>query len=213
MFTPLLLLLQVQASNPEIGYRFTVPEGFIEYPEGRAGNADIVDCWIEDTSADSTASPLVLCVQRLRLTMGRDTLTAADVPAGAELQHFRWREFDLQGWRMRVTRDDGELSALTVQVPLRKEAIQLTYGGVPEQEARADSLMRVTLASLEGESNWLTRSQRAEQLGEAVGTWIGALIGIVVLWRVWKWRKARDAKAAAARRPPPARPAPPRAGT
>jgi len=198
-------LLQLPVSSDSLGFRFTVPPGFVEYPEGRGTNTKIVDCWAEE-GADSTAATLVLCVSRLGLTMGTDTLEAKDLPPNARRLHYTWREFDLQGFAVPLTRADGELIALSVQVPLRREAMQLTLAGPPSEEARADSIMRVTLASFEGESNWLTRGQRAEKLGEVVGYWLSGAIGIAVLAWIYRRRKAAESRSRPVRRPPPSRP-------
>ena len=197
-------MLQVPVTNDTLGYRFTVPEGFVDFPEGRGNNRNMIDCWAEERP-DAAGAALILCVSRLGLTIGTDTLEAKDLPANARRVRYTWGEFDLHGYVFPVQRGDEQLSVLTVQIPLRKEAVQLTIGGLPEDEARADSLMRVTLASLQGESNWLTRSQRAEKLGEVVGYWLSAAIGIAVLTWIYRRRK----RAASARRPParPTRPA------
>lgn len=40
----LAFLLQTQASNATLGCQFTVPEGFSAFPEGAAGNPDVVEC-------------------------------------------------------------------------------------------------------------------------------------------------------------------------
>ena len=53
--------------------------------------------------------------------------------------------------------------------------------------------MTALLATLDGETNWLTDEQRARRLGTAAGLWIGigvALVAILV------WRKRRSAKSA-----------------
>jgi len=49
---------------------------------------------------------------------------------------------------------------LVTQVPLRREAVQLFLSGPADQETRGQALLSETLASLEGESNWLSTSER-----------------------------------------------------
>src|SRR5204863_3075378 len=106
-------LLQLPVSNDTLGYRFTVPEGFVEYPEGRGTNRNVVDCWAEE-AADSTSATLVLCVTRLGLTMGTDTLEANDLPPNTRRLRYKWKEFDLQGFLVQVERLDLVLLALGV---------------------------------------------------------------------------------------------------
>lgn len=188
----LALLLQAQASNTALGYRFTVPNGFVEYPEGRATNPNIVECWAEDDRSN-TETPLVLCIRKLGGALPRDALKPGDVKPGTRLVSYRWREFDIQGFRTLAPDNTPPLFVLDAQVPLRTEAIQLTFAGAPAELDRADTLMRATLASLAGESNWLTRSQRFEKLGEVLGYAVGGIIGLYVLWRL----KKRDSRSRA----------------
>ena len=184
----LLTLFQSQVSNTELDYRVAVPAGFVEYPEARATNADIVTCWAEQPSP--TAQPLlVMCIVRMRGVLPRDAMKREEVPAGSQLVSYRWKGFQIQGLRTQETQNGESVVALVAQVPLRHEAIQLTFAGAVDQEARADSLLRVTLASLDGESNWLTSAQRSERLGRIAGIWIGIGVALVLLVR-WRRRRA-----------------------
>jgi hypothetical protein len=167
----LALLVQAQASNGTLGYQFTVPEGFVEFPEGRASNPDLVECWTEEAPA-STQGPLVLCVQRLHGVIGRDPIRADELPVGAQLTTLRWGEFELQGVRANVERDEGPGFSLVAQVPLKPEAIQLLFAGPADEVERGDTLLHAALASLHGKSNWLTSAERSEQIGKSVGIWI-----------------------------------------
>lgn len=189
MLSHLLLafLLQAQASNGTLGYQFTVPEGFVDYPEGRATNADLVECWTEEEPI-SPKGAMVLCVQRLHGVLGRDNMRADEVPAGAQLTALRWRDFDLQGVRALTNREDGPVFSLVAQVPLKPEAIQLLFAGPADQVMRGDSLMQATLASLQGKSNWLTSAERSEQLGKTAGIWISVAFAAGVVWYMRKRR-------------------------
>ncbi|HLB81830.1 MAG TPA: hypothetical protein VJJ54_01970 [Gemmatimonadales bacterium] len=182
----LALLLQTQATNAELGYRFALPGGFTAFPEGRA-QKDMVDCWSEATPV-SAHGAMILCVQRMHGVLPREAMRPEDVPATTRLVSFKWKEFDLQGLRSLVSPQGGEQAfVLVTQVPLRREAVQLFLSGPADQEARGQTLMTETLASLEGESNWLTSSERAGRLGTAAGGIAVAVIAILV------WRKRRRA--------------------
>jgi hypothetical protein len=186
----LALLLQTQATNAELGYRFTLPSGFAAFPEGRA-QKDMVDCWSEATPA-SAHGAMILCVQRMRGVLPREAMKPEDVPATTQLVSFKWKEFDLQGLRSLVSQAGAQVFVLVTQVPLRREAVQLLLSGPADQETRGQALMTETLASLEGESNWLTASERAGRLGTAAGWWIGIAVAVTA---VLVWRKRRQARA------------------
>ena len=185
----LILLLQTQATNAELGYRFALPSGFTAFPEARS-QKDMVDCWSEATPV-STHGAMILCVQRMHGVLPREAMRQQELPATTQLVSFKWKEFDLQGLRSLVSPQGGEQAfVLVAQVPLRREAVQLFLSGPVDQEARGQTLLTETLASLEGESNWLTSTERAGRLGTAAGWWIGiAAAAIAVL----VWRKRRRA--------------------
>ena len=185
----LVLLSQAQATNAELGYRFALPSGFTAFPEARS-QKDMVDCWSEATPV-SAHGAMILCVQRMHGVLPREAMRQQELPATTQLVSFKWKEFDLQGLRSLVSPQGGEQAfVLVAQVPLRREAVQLFLSGPVDQEARGQTLLTETLASLEGESNWLTSTERAGRLGTAAGWWIGiAAAAIAVL----VWRKRRRA--------------------
>ena len=189
LLTILVLLSQTQATNAELGYRFAVPSGFTSFPEGR-GQKDMVDCWSEATPV-SAHGAMILCVQRMHGVLPREAMRQEDLPAGTQLVSFKWKAFDLQGLRSLASQQGGEQAfVLVTQVPLRREAVQLFLSGPADQEARGQALLSEALASLEGETNWLTSTERAGRLGTAAGWWIGiAAAAIAVL----VWRKRRRA--------------------
>jgi hypothetical protein len=184
----LALLLQTQATSAELGYRFTLPSGFTAFPEGRS-QKDVVDCWSEATPV-STHGAMILCVQRMHGHLPREAMRQEDLPATTQLVSFKWKEFDLQGLRSLVSQRGEQAFVLVTQVPLRREAVQLFFSGPMDQETRGHALMTETLASLEGESNWLTSTERAGRLGTAAGWWIGIAVAVIALL---VWRKRRRA--------------------
>jgi hypothetical protein len=183
----LALRLQTQATSAELGYRFALPSGFVAFPEGRS-QKDIVDCWTEATPA-STHGAVILCVQRLHGVLPREAMRQEDIPVTTQLVSFKWKDFDLQGLRSHAVQAGEPVFVLVAQVPLRREAVQLFFSGPADQETRGDDLMTETLASLEGESNWLTATERAGRLGTAAGWWIAIAVAVIAVL-VWRKRRA-----------------------
>ena len=81
---------------------------------------------------------------------------------------------------------------LVAQVPLRPEAVQLSVAGPADQETRGQAILEATLASLEGETNWLTSTERAGRLGTAAGWWIAIAVAVIAVL-AWRKRRARSA--------------------
>lgn len=178
------LLLQTQATNAELGYTFTLPAGFTPFPEAAAQHRDVVECWSEETPI-SRHGALVLCIQRMRTTIPREAAKAEDIPGTAQLVPFKWKTFDISGMSTLATQAGETVYALVAQVPLKPEAIHIIFGGPADQEARGKELMQAALTSLEGQTNWLTDTERAGRLGNAAGWWIGiaAAATIVIILR------------------------------
>ena len=181
----LTLVLQV-AVNAQLGYRFTLPDGFIGFPEGRT-QRDVVDCWSE-LMPYSQNGALVLCVQRMRGTLARGRMRREDVPASAQLKTYKWKGFDIDGFRTDTAQGGTRVVILAVQVPLRGEAIQMILAGPLDQGQRAEAIMTSTIASFEGETNWLTSTERAGRLGNIVGWALGIGVGVILV-RIWLSRR------------------------
>jgi hypothetical protein len=105
---------------------------------------------------------------------------------------FKWKGFDINGLRTVTSQAGKPVFVLVAQVPLRREAVQLVVGGPADQETRAQTLLVATLATLEGETNWLTSSERAGRLGTAAGWWIGIGAAVIAVL-AWRTRRARSA--------------------
>ena len=193
----LMLLLLVSASavesqvrNAELGYSLTLPEGFTDFPAARS-QKDVVDAWTE-TAPVSANGALVLLVARMHGVLPREALRQEDVPANTQVVSFKWKGFDVSGLKTLTTQGGQPMFVLVAQVPLRKEAVQLSVAGPADQEARGQSIMEATLTSLEGETNWLTSTERAGRLGTIAGWWIGIAVAATAIL-AWRKRRAQSA--------------------
>ena len=175
-----------QVRNAELGYALTLPEGFTDFPAARS-QKDVVDAWTETAPASANGA-LVLLVARMHGVLPREAMRQEDVPANTQVVSFKWKGFDVGGLKTLTTQGVQPVFVLVAQVPLRKEAVQLSVAGPADQEARGQSIMEATLASLEGETNWLTSTERAGRLGTAAGWWIGIAVAVIA---VLAWRKRR----------------------
>ena len=179
-----------QVRNAEFGYSLTLPEGFTDFPAARS-QKDVVDAWSETAPASANGA-LVLLVARMHGVLPREALRQEDVPANTQVVGFKWKGFDVSGLKTLTTQGGQPVFVLVAQVPLRKEAVQLSVAGPADQEARGQSIMEATLASLEGETNWLTSTERAGRLGTAAGWWIGIAVAVIAVL-AWRKRRAQSA--------------------
>lgn len=180
------ILAQVAAST-QFGYRFPLPAGFADFPEATATNPDFVQCWSERTPVSSSGA-LIMCVQRLHGTIGREALRPQDVPPGSQLVHYKWKGFDIDGIRTDTAESGNPVVILSAQMPLRGEAVNLIVTGPKDQAARVEAIMTATVAGFEGETNWLTAEERAGRLGNVVGVLFGIAL-VVFAIRIWRKRQ------------------------
>ena len=181
---------QSQVRNAELGYSLILPEGFTDFPAARS-QKDIVESWSEATPV-SAGGPLVLLVARMHGTLSREAMRQEDVPANAQVVSFKWKGFDVSGLKTLTTQAGQPVFVLVAQVPLRKEAVQLSVAGPADQEGRGHAIMEATLASLEGETNWLTSAERSGRLGTAAAWWIGIAVAAITIL-AWRKRRAQAA--------------------
>jgi len=179
----LALLLQV-ASNAELGYRFPLPPGFEAFAAGRS-QPDVVDCWTDNVG-------LVLCVERMHGTLGQEHLKAADLPRGTRLSTQKWKGFDIDVIRTDTVESGSAIIVYAAQVPLRPEAIQLVLAGPTAQAGGAEAILASALAGLEGQTNWLSSSERAGRFGTIVGWVVGIVIGVLVVRIIVSRRRAHS---------------------
>jgi hypothetical protein len=80
-------------------------------------------------------------------------------------------------WAARAPEEVNGVPTVTLnaQVPLKPEAIQVGVVGPAAQEEELRGTLRSVLASLDGETNWLTRRERAERFGQAAAQLTGVV--------------------------------------
>jgi hypothetical protein len=181
---------EAQVRNAELGYSLTLPEGFTDFPEARS-QRDVVDSWSEATPVSANGA-LVFLVVRMHGILPREAMRQEDVPANTQVVSFKWKGFDVSGLRTQASQEGKPVFVLVAQVPLRPEAVQLSVAGPVDQETRGQAIMEAILASLEGETNWLTSTERAGRLGTAAAWWIGIAVAVIAVV-AWRKRRARSA--------------------
>jgi len=181
---------QSQVRNAELGYSLTLPQGFTDFPEARA-QKDVVDAWTEATPVSANGA-MVLLVARMHGALPHEAMRQEDAPANTQVVSFKWKGFDVSGLKTQASQEGKPVFVLLAQVPLRREAVQLSVAGPVDQAARGQAIMEATLASLEGETNWLSSTERAGRLGKAAGVWITIAVALVAVL-AWRKRRARSA--------------------
>src|SRR5256885_2411907 len=151
--------VQSQVRNAELGSSLALPEGFTEFPEARA-QKDVVDAWSETAPASANGA-LVLLVARMHGVLPREAMRQEDVPANTQVVSFKWKGFDVGGLKTLTTQAGQPVVVLGAPGPVRKGAGALSLARPADPAGRRPAILEATLASLEGETNWLTSAERS----------------------------------------------------
>lgn len=167
------LLGQVQFSSPELGFSMTLPSEFTREGDDPLASPATVACFVTLGSRDPW---IRLCVERLRGPLPQGRLSTSDLPAGAKRVGFTWKGMDTDGVRVESQRGRDAIVVLVALVPIRKTGIRLRVESPRPNEARAQAALVATLASVQGETNWVASTERASRAGSLVGQ-----IGVIIM--------------------------------
>src|SRR4029077_20270367 len=128
-----------QVRNAELGYTLTLPPGFTDVPEARS-QKDVVDAWTEATPT-SPDGAVVILIARMHGLLPREAMRQQDVPANTQVVSFKWKSFDVSGFKTQTSQAGKPVFVLVAQLPLRREAVQLSVAGPGDQETRGQTIM------------------------------------------------------------------------
>ena len=165
-------------SNRQLGFRLTVPDGFVQDPEMVQGK---VVCAFQRAPTANQKMGTFILVTRLDGVLGREKLDPKEITASfphATIVTEKWGEFDIEVFRVPEAFD---LLTFTAQVPLKPEAVQISVTGEAARENELRSELRYVLGTLEGSTNWLNTNQRVSKLVEAIAVLAGPFGGLMVV--------------------------------
>lgn len=181
-------------SNSLIGFTAQIPAGFQSFPAGLQ-NPDALYCFMLGDTTDATPD-IALLFERMRGTIGRDSIEEfATSKPGVSVFKERWRSFDLDVVCVREVLGPVSTITLNVQIPLRREAIQIRLVGEAHKDAELRELLKRVLKGIGGESNWLSTSQQWIRIAKAIGQM--AFVAALIVWLLRRHRMRRRKATAA----------------
>jgi hypothetical protein len=173
------------------GFTLTLPDGFVPNPAIVGAAPEIIHGFVLGDPTDDELD-IVLFIEKMRGTIGRERLKSEDMPPGFQGRLFttQWHGFELDAFA--VPEQLGEIKTITynIQIPLKRAAIQVKLFGAAERESELKTLLAEILAGLHGESNWIQSAVPSSPVtsSENYGVILLAfaivfiLGGLVVLW-------------------------------
>lgn len=170
-------------SNQQLGFRLTVPDGFVQDPGRVKGN--VVCAFQRQPAAGQKMSTFIL-VTRLGGVLGRKKIDSKEVATRKPqitITTEKWKEFEIEVFRVLERAGDLQLITFNAQVPLKPEAVQIAVIGEAAREIELQSTLRSVLGSLEGSTNWLNTDQRVSKFTEGI-TRLAITVGVLVILAV-----------------------------
>ncbi len=181
----------VQAGEPiadrERGFTWSVPDGFRPAPQVIQQNPKIIHAF-SYSDPGSERPVMVLYMTKLGGVLGRERLSMAKMSPGFKgtVLSMRWRDFEVDA--VEVPEAGGTIT-FNAQVPLKREAVQVSMVGPSGRRAELLSYLQASLDGLTGESNWTasggvssTGGSRAYQVGVLIGCGLAFVTGLLIMW-------------------------------
>jgi hypothetical protein len=138
-----------------LGFTLTVPDGFVSNPKLADVDRNIKHAFVLGDQGDDKLDILLL-IETMGGTIGRDRLTPQDMPRGFQGKLFttNWQGFELDA--VAVPESLNGIATLTynVNIPLKRGAILVKLFASADREEELKRLLPEVLSGLQGESNW-----------------------------------------------------------
>lgn len=163
-------------TNAELGFSFDLPE---DATEERSGDPDTLYAY----SVPRGEYTIRVTINRRHKLLSPYEPSLRDAPElqtrvpGSTVEERTWSSFTAEGFRVPKTTTSGQhVVAHLGYVPLSPESLLVTVWGRAEDEAETRAVMRQTLSSIHGKTNWKTPEEKnAEQ--KAVRTKTALVLG------------------------------------
>jgi hypothetical protein len=143
----------VRVEDAEWGYSFELPPEFQKLPAEKMPGGNYRLAYMKQ-NGDQPAE--VVIVEGLGGTILPDQhITAKDLPDKSyTLTPFIWRGLAVDGVRIPETMGAGEYVTYKAQIPIKKQSIQIGFGGPATEEAHIKAFAEQVLSTLDGPVNW-----------------------------------------------------------
>jgi len=176
--------------DPQLGFTLTLPDEFLPRPDLIGVKPDLVHAFQFGRITEGD-TPVLLLIFRMRGIIDRDRLTMQSMPEDFKGSLFvvTWRGIEVDGILTPETVNGIHVNNNIVQIPLRREAIQVNLVGRADREESLQVLLRRVLDGLDGESNWLPSllppsiagSQNYGIVLICVAI-VGMIVGLAIFW-------------------------------
>lgn len=175
--------------NDELHFSLEVPKGFVDFPQGKNFSQDVIYSFVKGDISDQKPD-IVIIIERMKGTISQKRLGKEAIPKGADIGYelYDWGNFKLECFVIKEKSGDIISHTRNIQIPLKKEAIQLKIIGLASKDEELKNITKSVLKSLNGVSSW-RETDTKEIIGpisvEFPDTWIksNSKTGLAVLYK------------------------------
>jgi hypothetical protein len=169
----------------QFGFMVTIPDAFQDFPPGK-NRPDVLYSFIRP-SANGKKNVNII-IDRMNGTidhkpMPPEAIEAVRTTFPAEstvgVCRRKWKGYTVEGIEGTLPLGNIKVISRQVQIPLRREAVQLTVAGPNTADQEISEVLDQLLVSLHGESNWDLCSGRKLSTSERIVSGLKALLYLV----------------------------------
>lgn len=151
--------LAIEIDDKDFGFKLTLPQGFDNFPQDRSRPNAIYSF---ARYAPDGSPTIIIGIERMHGVIGKEPLPEEGLeevrkmlPPGAIISKYQdeWRGFQVYGMETIVTQGGVTMDTKILQIPLRREAIQIIVLGPEAAGQEISQVMKQLLSSLEGETS------------------------------------------------------------
>lgn len=152
--------------NEELNFSFQIPKGFADFPNGKKIGQDVIYSYVKGDITDQEPD-IVIIIERLKGTLPQKLLGRKAIPTGADIDYelYNWKQFKLECFVIKEKFGAIVSRTRNIQIPLKKEAIQLKVSGLASKDEELKSIVTHILKTLNGPSNWRPTGASRETVG------------------------------------------------
>jgi len=193
VLTGLLLVDAEMLEDKEFGFSLEIPDGFKPNPSLRQ-QRDIIHGYVLG-DPESGSYEAMLLIERMRGRIPNERIDPKKLPPGFQGSVFtmKWENYLVDAIEVPEALNDTPTITFNVQIPLKKEAIQIKMFGAKERRKELLTLLEGVVSGLKGETNWVYQ-QPSYREGRAYGyVLLTIAIVAILLILVGMWVISRKA--------------------
>ena len=169
-----------------LGFRITIPDEYQDFPAGKNRPVVLYSFLRPSPTGEKNVN---IVIESMNRTIVREPMPAkalesvrAMFPEGstASICRRKWKGYTVEGVEGIIPYGKIKVISRQVQIPLRRDAIQITVAGPETADQEIAEALDRLLISLQGESNWDLEPGRKLGTGERIVSGVKALFWLAV---------------------------------